>query len=125
MRKFLLTAIILATAFCQPAEAGKLPVIEAKKTNRLFHFIGKDVTVKGVVVSVGKSSADKIRFLDFTNDRERGFVAAIFPVVFKSFGNLEKFIGRRVEVTGKLEAYKTKTQIKIVRESQLKVLSNR
>jgi DNA/RNA endonuclease YhcR with UshA esterase domain len=78
--------------------------------------------VRGKVVSVGKSEADKIRFLDFTTDRQHGFVAAIFPAAYKAIGDLEKYKGQRVEVRGILEAYKAKTQIKVTKASQLTLL---
>jgi len=122
MRKFLFTAFILAAALGQSAMAAKMPVIEAKKTARLFKFIGKEVAVRGVVLTVGKSQADKIRFLDFTTDRDHGFVAAIFPAAYKAIGDLQKYKGQRIEVRGTLEAYKAKTQIKVTRATQLTVL---
>jgi hypothetical protein len=37
----------------------KMPVIGAKKTVRLFNLIGKHVAVRGVVISVGTSKADR------------------------------------------------------------------
>lgn len=107
---------------CQTALAGKNPTIDAAKTNKLFSHLAKDVVVSGRVLTVGKSDADKIRFLDFTTDREHGFVAAIFPAAYKDIGNLEKYKGQRVEVRGVLEAYKAKTQIKVTKASQLTLL---
>ena len=121
MRRILLPAL-LAFVVCQTALAGKIPTIDARKTNKLFAHLGQEITVRGKVISVGKSEADKIRFLDFTNDRERGFVAAIFPAAFKAIGDLEKFKGQRVEVRGILEAYKAKTQIKVTKATQLTFL---
>ena len=121
MKRSLVT-ILLGVALCQTALAGKTPTIDAHKTKKLFACVGKEVVVRGKVQSVGKSQADKIRFLDFTTDREHGFVAAIFPVTFKTLGDLEKFKGQSVEVRGILEAYKAKTQIKVTKASQLKLL---
>jgi DNA/RNA endonuclease YhcR with UshA esterase domain len=121
MRRFLLP-VLLAAAVCQTAVAGKIPTIDARKTNKLFSLIGQEVVLRGKVISIGKSDADKIRFLDFTTDRERGFVAAIFPATYKAIGDLEKYKDQRVEVRGILEAYKTKTQIKVTKASQLTLL---
>jgi DNA/RNA endonuclease YhcR with UshA esterase domain len=112
----------LAAAVCQSAVAGKIPTIDARKTNKLFAHIGQEVVVRGKVISVGKSEADKIRFLDFTTDRERGFVAAIFPATYKAIGDLEKYKDQRVEVRGILEAYKAKTEIKVTKASQLTIV---
>jgi DNA/RNA endonuclease YhcR with UshA esterase domain len=121
MRRSLIP-VVLAFAVCQSALAGKIPTIDARKTDKLFASVGKEVVVRGNVISVGKSDADKIRFLDFTTDRERGFVAAIFPAAYKAIGDLEKYKGQRVEVRGILEVYKSKTQIKVTKASQLTLL---
>lgn len=121
MRLFLVP-FFLTLALCHTALAGKTPSIDARKTEKLFASIGKEVVVRGKVVSVGKSNADKIRFLDFTTDRQHGFVAAIFPAAYKAIGDLEKYKGQRVEVRGILEAYKAKTQIKVTKASQLTIL---
>ena len=121
MRRSLAT-ILLAVALCQTALAEEPPTIDALKTKKLFASIGKEAVVRGKVLTVGKSDADKIRFLDFTTDHERGFVAAIFPAAYKAIGDLEKYKGQRVEVRGVLEAYKAKTQIKVTKASQLTLL---
>ena len=121
MKRSLVT-ILLAVALCQTALAGGPPTIDALKTKKLFASIEKDVVVRGKVLTVGKSDADKIRFLDFTTDHERGFVAAIFPAAYKAIGDLEKYKGQRVGVRGVLEAYKAKTQIKVTKASQLTLL---
>lgn len=97
-------------------------MIDAKKAVPLFNCIGKHVAVPGVLVSVAKNEADKIRFLDFTIDRQHGFVAAIFPAAYKATGDLKKYKGQRVEVGGILEAYKSKTQIKVTTASQLTLI---
>jgi DNA/RNA endonuclease YhcR with UshA esterase domain len=121
MKRSLVT-ILLAIALCQTALAGEPVTIDALKTKKLLASIGKEVVVRGKVLTVGKSDADKIRFLDFTTDHERGFIAAIFPAAYKAIGDLEKYKGQRVEVRGVLEAYKAKTQIKVTKASQLTLL---
>jgi len=124
MRRSLIP-LVLALAVCQSALAEKTPTIDARKTDKLCASLGKEVAVRGKVVSVGKSDADKIRFLDFTTDRQHGFVAAIFPAAYKAIGDLEKYKGQRVEVRGILEAYKAKTQIKVTKATQLTLLSQK
>lgn len=121
MRSLAVT-LALALALCHTALAGKTTTIDARKADKLFASIGKEVTVRGKVVSVGKSDSDKIRFLDFTTDRQHGFVAAIFPAAYKAIGHLENYKDQRVEVRGILEAYKAKTQIKVTKASQLTIL---
>ena len=121
MRRFFIP-LALVLAICHTALAGKTPSIDARKTEELFASIGQEAVVRGKVISAGKSDADKIRFLDFTTDRQHGFVAAIFPAAYKAIGNLEKYKGQHVEVRGILEAYKSKTQIKVTKASQLTIL---
>jgi DNA/RNA endonuclease YhcR with UshA esterase domain len=121
MKRSLVT-ILLAVALCQTALAVEPVTIDALKTKKLLASIGKEAVVRGKVLTLGKSDADKIRFLDFTTDHERGFVAAIFPAAYKAIGDLEKYKGQRVEVRGVLEAYKAKTQIKVTKASQLTLL---
>ena len=121
MKRSLVT-ILLAVALCQTALAVEPVTIDALKTKKLLASIGKEAVVRGKVLTLGKSDADKIRFLDFTSDHERGFVAAIFPAAYKAIGDLEKYKGQRVEVRGVLEAYKAKTQIKVTKASQLTLL---
>ena len=121
MRRCLIP-VVLAFAVCQSALAGKIQTIDARQTDKLFASVGEEAVVRGKVLTVGKSDADKIRFLDFTTDRDRGFVAAIFPAAYKAIGDLEKYKGQRVEVSGVLEAYKAKTQIKVTKASQLTLL---
>jgi DNA/RNA endonuclease YhcR with UshA esterase domain len=121
MKRSLVT-ILLAVALCQTALAVEPVTIDALKTKKLLASIGKEAVVRGKVLTLGKSDADKIRFLDFTTDRQHGFVAAIFPAAYKAIGDLEKYKGQRVEVRGVLEAYKAKTQIKVTKASQLTLL---
>ena len=78
--------------------------------------------MEGIVVSVGRTSSDKIRFLDLTDNPTNGFVAALFPVVFNEVGEMEKWIGQKVRITGSLEKYKEKTQIKIFNAKQIQIL---
>lgn len=124
MSRFLLP-VFLALAICHTALAEKIPTIDARKNDKLVPCLGQEVVVRGKVLSIGKSEADKIRFLDFTTDRQHGFVAAIFPAAYKAIGDLEKYKGQRVEVRGILEPYKAKTQIKVTRATQLTLLPNK
>jgi DNA/RNA endonuclease YhcR with UshA esterase domain len=121
MSRFLIP-VFLVLAICQTALASKTPSIDARKMEQVWASIGREVAVRGKVVSADKSEADKIRFLDFTIDRQHGFVAAIFPAAYKATGDLKKYKGQRVEVGGILEAYKSKTQIKVTTASQLTLI---
>jgi DNA/RNA endonuclease YhcR with UshA esterase domain len=103
-------------------ETSGLQEISAQDHQALLAHVGRDAAVEGIVVSVGRTSSDKIRFLDLTDNTTSGFVAALFPVVFNEVGEIEKWIGQKVRITGSLEKYKEKTQIKIFNAKQIQIL---
>lgn len=95
------------------------PVVDAWNTMGLQEHVGKSITVRGKVLSTGRTASDGIRFLDFTEDRAAGFVGVILPVAYEGTGNLESYRGQTVSITGLLERYKGRIQIKILNPSQL------
>jgi hypothetical protein len=125
----LLGAVVLLTALMPPArsapaaEKPPLPVLSATDAKALKAHIGKEVAVEGTVVSAGAGTSDGLRFFDFSAVEKRGFVAAVVPAVYPKLKPLETYIGKTLRVTGTLEAYKKKTQIKVTRISQIKVLA--
>ena len=114
--------LILGAATGFANDASHLKEINAWDDQSLQAQIGRDAAIMGIVVSVGRTSSDKIRFLDLTNNAAKGFVAAVFPVVYPQIGDIEKWIGKKVLITGRLEKYKSKTQIKIFSASQIQIL---
>ena len=122
-RLFLLSILLLGGII--PTHANEplcLQEISAQDHQALLAHVGRDAAVEGIVVSVGRTSSDKIRFLDLTDNPTNGFVAALFPVVFNEVGEMEKWIGQKVRITGSLEKYKEKTQIKIFNAKQIQIL---
>ncbi len=99
-----------------------LPLISATDATGLKAHVGQQVVVEGTVVSAGAGTNDGLRFLDFSAVEKRGFVAAVVPAVYPKLKPLETYIGRTLRVTGMLESYKKKTQIKVSRIRQIKVL---
>jgi DNA/RNA endonuclease YhcR with UshA esterase domain len=121
----LLLLIILLLSGSIPTYANEtsgLQEISAQDHQALLAHVGRDAAVEGIVVSVGRTSSDKIRFLDLTDNPTNGFVAALFPVVFNEVGEMEKWIGQKVRITGSVEKYKEKTQIKIFNAKQIQIL---
>ena len=99
-----------------------IPVLAALDNKALAQKTGKTIAVEGVVTSVGKGSKDGVRFLDFSQSKITGFVAAVFPVAYPKMDALKNYLGKTIRVTGELEKYKKRTQIKILKASQIKVL---
>ena len=122
-RLFLLCILLLGGIIPTHAnEPSGLQEISAQDHQALLAHVGRDAAVEGIVVSVGRTSSDKIRFLNLTDNPTNGFVAALFPVVFNEVGEMEKWIGQKVRITGSLEKYKEKTQIKIFNAKQIQIL---
>ena len=115
--------VMIGVAAALAIDPSHLKEIDAWDQQSLQEQIGKDVAVMGIVVSAGRTSSDKIRFLDLTSNPSAGFVAAVFPVVYSQLGDMEKWIGKKVLITGRLEKYKSKTQIKIFNAAQIQILA--
>ncbi len=83
-------------------------------------YTGKTVTVKGFVADVYKS--EKVAYLNFVEKYpDNPFTAVIFADKFSDFGDIQKFKGKNVEVTGRVSMYKNKPQIILNNESQIKI----
>lgn len=97
-------------------------VLNASDEEALALAIGKNISVQGTVLSVGKGTKDGIRFLDFSSVLDQGFVGVVFPVAYAALGPLESYVGKTVRVTGELQKYRAQTQIKILKPSQIEIL---
>ena len=73
-----------AAAPAAPAAAGE--AIDASDAQKLKDSIGKEVKVSGKVVNVGSDTRSGNVFLNFSRDRESGFVVMIKGSVAKSAG---------------------------------------
>ncbi len=99
-------------------EDSGLRIINAKEVKQ---HIGDSLIIKGYVADVYLS--DKVAYLNFENKFPRNaFSCVIFPGNFWEFGDLSKFKGRNVEVTGKISTYRNKPQIVINSKDQIKIL---
>jgi len=84
-------------------------------------YLGKDVTVKGLVADIYKS--EKVAYLNFVEKYpENPFTAVIFASRFSSFPDIDKYEFKTVEVTGRVTSFKGKPQIILDSESQIKVV---
>jgi DNA/RNA endonuclease YhcR with UshA esterase domain len=95
--------------------------ISATDQAALTANVGKQVVAEGVVVSAAKGPNDGARFLNFSDDTT-GLSALIVPAVYSDLKPLEEYEGKTVKVTGKLDAYKEKTQIRVSRIAQIEVV---
>lgn len=122
---FVMAALVIPVASLHAApkkKAAAVPVISVSNKELLKAHIGKEVAVEGVVVSTAKGTKDGMRFLNFSKAKTTGFVAGIVPAAYPKMQPLESYTGQSLRVTGTLEAYKKKTQIKVTKLSQIKKL---
>jgi DNA/RNA endonuclease YhcR with UshA esterase domain len=96
--------------------------ISATDKAALTANVGKQVIAEGVVCCVAQGPNDGARFLNFSDDMT-GLSALIVPAVYPDLKPLEEYVGKTIKVTGKLEAYKDKTQIRVSRIAQIDVVA--
>ena len=118
MRKLL---AILGLLFSSIAtHAADLPVI---KDSEAIQYVGKNVEVRGFVVSVTISPLGTafINFgRDYPNQTFAGFIAAGSKIATdKRIATLQ---GKLVSITGKIELYQGKPEIKVMSKDQINVL---
>jgi DNA/RNA endonuclease YhcR with UshA esterase domain len=116
--------ICAAFTYAQAQEAAveeAAVAISATDKAALTANVGKQVVAEGVVVTAAKGPNDGARFLNFSDDTI-GLSALIVPAVYSDLKPLEEYEGKTVKVTGKLDPYKDKTQIRVSRITQIEVV---
>jgi DNA/RNA endonuclease YhcR with UshA esterase domain len=100
--------------------AGGLPVI---KDSQAVQYLGKNVEVRGFVVSVTISPLGTafINFgRDYPNQTFAGFIEAGSKIANDK--RIAELQGKLVAITGKIELYQGKPEIKVTSTDQIKVL---
>jgi DNA/RNA endonuclease YhcR with UshA esterase domain len=101
-------------------QAGGLPVI---KDSQAVQYLGKNVEVRGFVVSVTISPLGTafINFgRDYPNQTFAGFIEAGSKIANDK--RIAELQGKLVAITGKIELYQGKPEIKVTSTDQIKVL---
>lgn len=89
-------------------------------TDSVKSYVGKDVTVKGVVTQVTISKGGNVFFNMDGKYPNNKFTAVIFKKDLERFGDVKSWEGKTVEVTGKIEDYKGQLEIIIKEPGQIK-----
>ena len=114
---------ILALLLCTIAAHGEKPIVI--KDSEAIQYVGKEVEVRGRVVSVTASPLGTT-FINFggeyPNQTFAGFIAAGSKIV--SNKSLSMIHGKTISITGTIELYKGKPEIKVVSADQIKVLDS-
>jgi DNA/RNA endonuclease YhcR with UshA esterase domain len=122
MRNRLFIAI-LALLLCAIAARTGEPIVI--KDSEAIKYVGKAVEVRGRVVSVTTSPLGTtfINFGgDYPNQRFAGFVPAGSQIA--SNKRLSMIPGKTISITGRIELYKGKPEIKVVSADQIKGLDS-
>ena len=102
--------------------ADELPVI---KDSEAIHNIGKNVEVRGFVVSVRTSPLGTVLInfgRDYPNQTFAGFIAAGSKIA--THQQIATLQGKIIGITGKIELYRGKPEIKVLSINQIKVVDS-
>jgi len=114
---------ILALLLCAIAARADKPIVI--KDSEAIQYVGKEVEVRGRVVSVTASPLGTT-FINFggeyPNQTFAGFIAAGSKVASKK--RLSMIYGKTISITGTIELYKGKPEIKVVSADQIKGLDS-
>lgn len=109
-----LSLVTLAAQDTKP-EAKVLKADEAKDA------IGKNATVAGKVAEV--NVREKVTHINLDKAfPDHPFTAVVFSTKTNLFPDLKTLMGKKVEVTGKIEEFKGKPQIVLLSTNQLKIV---
>jgi DNA/RNA endonuclease YhcR with UshA esterase domain len=103
------------------ARADELPII---KDSEVIGYVGKSVEVRGFVVSVTISPLGTafINFgQDYPNQTFAGFIAAGSKMATDE--RIDTLQGKHIGITGTVELYQGKPEIRVISPDQIKILS--
>jgi DNA/RNA endonuclease YhcR with UshA esterase domain len=113
---------ILGLLLCLTTRAGEPLVI---KDSEAAQYVGREVQVRGLVVSVTSSSLGTafINFgRDYPNQTFAGFISAGSKMATDQ--RIATLQGKIIGIVGTIELYKGKPEIKVVSPDQIKVLDS-
>lgn len=102
-------------------EKSSIANTDAISCNDASKHVGDSLTVRGYVADVFES--EKVSYLNFGNKFPRNvFTCTVFAGSAGRFGELKKYRGRQVEVSGKITSYNNKPQMILWTEAQIRIL---
>ncbi|MDZ4711637.1 MAG: hypothetical protein SGI89_04860 [bacterium] len=85
-------------------------------------YIGDSLLISGYVADL--YLGEKVAYLNFENKFPKNtFSCVIFSGKFNEFGDLSKFKGKNVEVTGRISVFKGKPQTILNSPDQIKIIN--
>lgn len=124
-----------APAFSFPPQAPPAPApaftptpsaataLDPTQLDVLRGLIGQTITLRGTPVALGENRAGTITYINFTPDYRDSVSLVCFhaddPKGFRK-ANLQRFIGRTVTITGRLDEHRGNLQIKVTAASEIR-----
>ena len=118
---FLALSGILSPEIASAQKQAGTPAVSAQNIVELRKSIGKTVTVNGFVERASKSRSGN----QFLNFRSSELSVICFASDVRRFTNgepIKQFAKKQVQISGKLELYRNKLQIKLSNPSQIKIV---
>jgi hypothetical protein len=110
-------------AWVTSAVAAETPQrVSAKDTLTLRTLVGRQVTVSGRVTATNVSDRSGHHFLNFENPELAVICFASDLGVFTSGKPADRYRGQNIEITGVLERYRDKLQIRLRDSAQIKIV---
>jgi hypothetical protein len=133
-RLFAVIALLLLIPFVLyriVGTSGRMPLSHGSRTpttltdTEAAQHVGTYAEVSGVVADVHETADPRggTTFLDFgATYPSESFTAVIFASDRQRFGNLEGLVGRMVQITGRIERYRGRTEIVLRSPDQMRTL---
>ena len=122
-RMLVIIACLVAWAGLASAADNQTPErVSVKEVLTLRQMVGRQVTVWGRVTSTGISDRSGHHFLNFDNREFSVICLAADLGKFTSGKPAERYKGQEIEITGVLEQFRDKLQIRLSDPAQIKIV---
>jgi DNA/RNA endonuclease YhcR with UshA esterase domain len=114
--RLLMSVLFVTAPFASPLRAQTAVVIDTQAAQ----YIGQNVTVEGVVTAVSTSQKGNA-FINFggvyPNQTFTGWIPTGTPLA--SYTSLQLLKGKKIKITGRIELYRGKPEIRVLSKSQI------
>lgn len=84
-------------------------------------YLGKEVTVNGFIADIYRT--ERVAYLNFVEKYpDNPFTAVIFSSRFANFGDIDTYLNKNVEVTGRVSVFREKPQMILDSPSQIRII---
>jgi len=118
---FAAPAAVRQTAAAPAAQSPAQTATEVVPWEKAGDYLGKQITVEGVIVDTKNSN--KSCFLNFSKTRDSFYVVVFEPALTGyDVAPAEKFRGKKIRVSGTVTQYKERPQIQVKQTTQIVIV---